>query len=234
MVKIVTLTNVTSPTSTSVKAEYYFVDPFGTLGMVYLELHDKATLDAAGLSVRDLYDPDKDGDKAIEEYWSRFAAGRRASISVYDNSYTFSGLEAGTQYYVVLAHVATDSETDAMTRTLDDYYRITTKSQVNVMSVSYVTKETVGVRLRLDSVNVCGEGARVKLELSGGGSVTHALTSDEIRKAISQGIEIELDISTSSAAFERTQTLKVVLADSEKTVLSCKSSNSFYTAATTP
>ena len=121
-----------------------------------------------------------------------------------------------------------------MTRTLDDYYRITTKSQVNVMSVSYVTKETVGVRLRLDSVNVCGEGAVVKLELSGGGSVTHTLTSDEIRKAISQGIEIELDISTSSTAFERTQTLKVVLADSEKTVLSCKSSNSFYTAATTP
>lgn len=201
--------------------------------MVYLEVHDKAALDEKGLSVRDLYDSDKDGDEAVVEYWNNFAAGRRTSISVYDNSYTFNGLEAGTQYYVVLAHVATDSETDEMTRTLDDYYRITTKEQINAMSISYVTKEAVGVLLQLDSADVCSPGAVVKLELTDS-SVSHPLTADEINRAISQGLEIVLDLRNREPTFENTQTLRISLIDGEKTILSCKSSNSFYTSTTNP
>ena len=229
VVKIVTLTEVTAPTSTSVTANYHFVDPFGTLGMVYLELHDKASLDAANLSVRDIYDPDKDGDTEIDQYWAGFQAGNRASISAYDSSYTFNGLEPDTQYYVVLAHITTDSETDRITRTLDDYYRITTKEQNNSLSITYVTTEKVGVLLHLGSVNVCGAGSAVKLELDNGVEVRYPLSDDEIRRAVSQGVEIELDVTNNATAFNRTKTLRAALTDENGTELfSCKSANSFY------
>lgn len=238
VVKIVTLTEVTSPTSTSIQVGYYFVDPFGALGMVYLELHERAALDAAGLSVGDLYDDTTSKADQVKQYWTSFedahSTSKRTSISVYDNSYTFNGLKPGTQYWVVLAHVSADVEAEEgeMTRTLDDSFRISTKSQVNSIAVNYITQEAVGILLHLDSTSVCSAKAVVELQLSGD-VVRHELSPEEIEKAVTQGCELTLSLLSHEPAFGATKTLEVFLMDEGNVLMSCKSSNSLY-APTNP
>lgn len=226
VVKIVTLKSARADSSTSITANYYFVDPFGTLGMVYLELHKETDLKQAGLTVSDLYDPDKTDLTA--GYWGSYNEAYRTSLSVYENSYTFTGLEPNTQYYVVLAHVSAN-EDDLLERSLDDYFRVVTPPQSNSFKVKYVTLEKLGVALNLESIAACAAPATVTLYLKDT-SLSVRLDQKDIEQAVLNGLECSLSIVAGQRdAFKATKVLTVILTDKDdKEILSTHCNNSFY------
>lgn len=231
--KVVLLKSVRSDTSTSLTVGYYFVDPFGELGMVYLEVHDAADLEKAnggsGLTIRQLYGED-DSDlvsEAVEEYWADFNenhSDRRTSVTTYENSYTFNNLKAGTQYYVVMAHMATDPEGDGeeLIRTLDDYYRVRTITQQNSLTISQVTAGSVRVTLSLEDVNVCGPESAIKL----GGQVLQ-LSDSDIRQAVNSQFVATFSIESGTASLGQTLIAELV-DENSRTIKTARISNPFY------
>ena len=232
VVRIITLKSAQA-SSGSITVDYYFVDPFGTMGMVYLEIHKASDLADKKITVSDLYDPETTSATEVEEYWEDFNAVFRTSINPYDSTYTFNnGIEPETEYYVVLAHVA-ENEDGELEKTLDDYYRLVTPKLQNLLTVSYVNTGAIGVNLVLDSL--AGEPARLVTDLTPpDGSpipIEHTLTSAELAAAASGGVQIELPISGDEqlAAFKNTQVIQVKLLDqSGQELLKVYCANSFY------
>ena len=209
------------------------MDPFGTLGMVYLELHKASDLKDLGITVQDLYDSDTDKADAVDNYWANFNAAFRTSVSTYDSSYVFNnGITPATEYYVVLAHVAED-EMGSMERTLDDYYRLVTPQLQNRLAIDYVNTGAVGVTLLMDSLE--GEPSRLEMTLNGAGGspqvITRELTADDLKKASSGGVLVELPIKEDQlAAFKATQVLEVKLLDvNDAEMMTARCINNFYT-----
>ena len=239
-VKVVMLKSVRSETSTSLTVGYYFVDPFGELGMVYIEVHEASALEAAnngkGLTIRQLYGED-DSDlvnEAVEDYWETFDYTARASATTYENSYTFKKLKPGTQYYVVMAHMATDPEGDGMKlkRYLDDYYRVRTVTQQNSLTISQVTAGSVTVTLSLEDLNVCGEKSAIKLSDEGSKEVTpHELSAAAIEQAVDSQYTATFSVDVSQWG----ENLVATLVDGNgETIKLTRISNPFYTPGNTP
>ena len=215
-VQIVMLKSVKAVSSTSLKVQYYFVDPFGTLGMVYLEVHEASKL-PSGATLQSLYENE---DGKYDNYWKNF--DRRVSVSVYDNSYTFNGLKPGTVYYVAMGHVNENADGDIV-RTLDDYYKTTTKTPSNSLKISTVNVSSVSFTLNLESLDT--EAARVQLE--GYSQYRETLDSSAIETAVSKGyysrISVDRDVLSSM------QTITLIVVDSSgKTLMSARCNNSFY------
>ena len=219
VVQIVMLKSVKSETSTSLTVNYYFVDPFGTLGMVYLELHEASELPA---SIRALYE---DEDGLYDDYWDGDTY-RRTSVSTYDSSYIFNGLEPGTEYYVVMGHVSENPDTGETERTLDDYFKVSTRAHKNSLTISDVDSSSVGFLLNLESIDT--DAARIMVK-----DTTSALelTEDEIETAVYTGYSDFLDVDEEILAGMKTITL-VVLDSSDKTILKASCTNSFYDGTT--
>lgn len=156
--------NAESTTSTSITVDYHFLDPFGTMGFVYLELHKVSDLEnfklsddtPHPLSVRMLYSQELEGDDqtAVELYWSQYDASYRASVSAYENSYVFRDLEPDTSYQVVMARYAEDQEGEDPTRILEETTRVKTLSFENSLTISRVSTDSVFVTLRLESTDI--------------------------------------------------------------------------------
>lgn len=224
-VQIVMLKSVKSETSTSLAVSYYFVDPFGSLGMVYLELHEADSL-PAGVTVRDLYEKE---DDSITSYWNAFPAGRRISVSAYDNSHLFTGLKPGTTYYVVMGHVGDNIDTQQSERNLDDYMKVTTRNPANSITISAVANGSVSFRLDLESIRTTA----AKIELKGVAAATPVtLSAQDINTAVTKGfagtITANPDLLKTLPQIE----LKVV--DGEDNVLmTARCNNSFYEEAAT-
>ncbi len=214
IVQIVMLKSVKAVSSTSLNVQYYFVDPFGTLGMVYLEVHEASQL-PSGATLQSLYENE---DGKYDSYWNNF--NRRVSISAYDNSYTFNGLKPGTVYYVVMGHVSEDA-VGATVRTLDDYYKTTTKTPSNSLKISTVNESSVTFTLNLESVNV-GE-VNVNLE---GTNEEISLSDSEIETAVSKGYQGKFTVRKDILADMKTIVLSVYV-DGER-LMSARCNNSFY------
>lgn len=153
-VQIVMLKAVRSESSTSLTADYYFVDPFGSLGMVYLELHEAAKVAESNVSIRKLYEDRENAD--CQAYWDEWGREQnlRASVSAYDNTYTFTDLKPGTNYYVVLAHEAANTVTDELERTLDDYFKVSTKQMADSLVISAINSKEINFTLELESAQL--------------------------------------------------------------------------------
>lgn len=219
MVQIVMLKSVKSETSTSLTVNYYFVDPFGTLGMVYLELHEASSLPA---SIRAIYE---DEDGLYDDYWDGDTY-RRTSVSTYDSSYIFNGLEPGTEYYVVMGHVSENPDTGETERTLDDYFKVSTRAHKNSLTISDVDCSSVGFLLNLESIDT--DAARIMVKDT---TSELELTEEEIETAVYTGYSDFLDVDEEILAGMKTITL-VVLDSSDKTILKASCTNSFYDGTT--
>lgn len=217
------LKSVKSETSTSLAVSYYFVDPFGSLGMVYLELHEADSL-PAGVTIRDLYEKE---DDSITSYWNTFPAGRRISVSAYDNSHLFTGLKPGTTYYVVMGHVGDNIDTQQSERNLDDYMKVTTRNPANSITISAVTNGSVSFRLDLESIRTTA----AKIELTGVAAATPVtLSAQDINTAVTKGFTGTITATPDLLKTLPQIELKVV--DGEGNVLmTARCNNSFYEEA---
>lgn len=224
-VQIVMLKSVKSETSTSLAVSYYFVDPFGSLGMVYLELHEADSL-PAGVTVRDLYEKE---DDSITSYWNTFPAGRRISVSAYDNSHLFTGLKPGTTYYVVMGHVGDNIDTQQSERNLDDYMKVTTRNPANSITISAVTNGSVSFRLDLESIRTTA----AKIELTGVAAATPVtLSAQDINTAVTKGFTGT--ITATPDLLKKLPQIELKVVDGEGYVLmTARCNNSFYEEAAT-
>ena len=216
-VQIVMLKSVKAVSSTSLKVQYYFVDPFGTLGMVYLEVHEASKL-PSGATLQSLYENE---DGKYDDYWKNF--DRRVSVSAYDNSYTFNGLKPGTVYYVVMGHVGENADGDIV-RTLDDYYKTTTKTPSNSLKISTVNESSISFTLNLESLDT---GA-ASVQLSGASErYSVDLSSSAIETAVSKGYQDRIPVDPAYLSAHKTITL-IVVDGNGRTLMSARCNNSFY------
>ncbi len=227
-VQILMLKSATSTTSTSITANYQFVDPYGVLGLAYMSVHKASVLEAAGLTVQDLYDVEKAGDSNVVTYWENFDTTFRATIQPYDNEYTFNGLESGEQYYVALAHVHEDEDGN-VADTLRDYFKVETKRTENRLYISTISKEKIIVVLNLEDIDTVAASSELVLEY-GGRQETLTISAKDINTAIEEGLEHVFEIDESEVpAFEAAEFITVKLINpANEIVLNATSKNNFY------
>lgn len=228
-VQIVMLKAVRSESSTSLTADYYFVDPFGSLGMVYLELHEAAKVAESNVSIRKLYEDRENAD--CQAYWSEWEIEQnlRASVSAYDNTYTFTDLKPGTNYYVVLAHEAANTVTDELERTLDDYFKVSTKQMADSLVISAINSTEVDFTLELESAQL--PVAEVVLLDQ---ATEPSVPLDDAAKAEAVSGGYHGTITADEAQLKTLPSIKIQARDAEgKVLLTARCSNSFY-APTTP
>ena len=227
-VQIVMLKAVRSESSTSLTADYYFVDPFGSLGMVYLELHEAAKVAESNVSIRKLYEDRENAD--CQAYWSEWEIEQnlRASVSAYDNTYTFTDLKPGTNYYVVLAHEA-ESGTGELERTLDDYFKVSTKQMADSLVISAINSTEVDFTLELESAQL-PVAEVVLLDQAKEPSVS----LDDAAKAEAVSGGYHGTITADEAQLKTLKSIEIQARDADgKVLLTARCSNSFY-APTTP
>lgn len=228
-VQIVMLKAVRSESSTSLTADYYFVDPFGSLGMVYLELHEAAKVAESNVSIRKLYEDRENAD--CQAYWSEWEIEQnlRASVSAYDNTYTFTDLKPGTNYYVVLAHEAANTVTDELERTLDDYFKVSTKQMADSLVISAINSTEVDFTLELESAQL-PVAEVVLLDQAKEPSVS----LDDAAKAEAVSGGYHGTITADEAQLKTLKSIEIQARDADgKVLLTARCSNSFY-APTTP
>ena len=226
--QIVMLKAVRSESSTSLTADYYFVDPFGSLGMVYLELHEAAKVAESNVSIRKLYEDRENAD--CQAYWGEWEIEQnlRAFVSAYDNTYTFTDLKPGTNYYVVLAHEA-ESGTGELERTLDDYFKVSTKQMADSLVISAINSKEINFTLELESAQL--PVAKVVL-------LDHAtepsVSLDDAAKAEAVSGGYHGTITADEAQLKTLKSIEIQARDADgKVLLTARCSNSFY-APTTP
>ncbi|MBR0310969.1 MAG: hypothetical protein IJQ98_01090, partial [Oscillospiraceae bacterium] len=169
--------------------------PFGELGAVYLELHDDQEI-PAGLSVSDLYADTLSA--AASTYWNGDGAndsyeikhpGWRTTITTYDSGYTFTGLDPGKTYWVVMAHVT--EKNGAFIRTLDDYTKASTNPREDSMSITPITDTSVTVNFSLSQTPSYAGTPTLQLVGADGnpytGDMTVSLSDAEIAAAVDGG-----------------------------------------------
>ena len=228
-VQIVMLKAVRSESSTSLTADYYFVDPFGSLGMVYLELHEAAKVAESNVSIRKLYEDRENAD--CQAYWDEWGREQnlRASVSAYDNTYTFTDLKPGTNYYVVLAHEAANTVTDELERTLDDYFKVSTKQMADSLVIMAINSKEINFTLELESTQL--PVAKVVL-------LDHAadpwVSLDDAAKAEAVSGGYHGTITADEAKLKTLPSIEIQAQDADgKVLLTARCSNSVY-APTAP
>lgn len=227
-VQIVMLKAVRSESSTSLTADYYFVDPFGSLGMVYLELHEAAKVAESNVSIRKLYEDRENAD--CQAYWSEWEIEQnlRASVSAYDNTYTFTDLKPGTNYYVVLAHEAANTVTDELERTLDDYFKVSTKQMADSLVISAINSTEVDFTLELESAQL--PVAEVVLLDQ---ATEPSVPLDDAAKAEAVSGGYHGTITADEAQLKTLPSIKIQARDADgKVLLTARCSNSFYAPPT--
>ena len=224
-VQIVMLKAVRSESSTSLTADYYFVDPFGSLGMVYLELHEVENI-PDGYTIRKLYENTE--DEVCKNYW-KGGTYSRVSVSAYDSSYTFTGLKPGTNYYVVLGHVAANTVTDELEQTLDDYFKVSTKQMADSLVISAINSTEVDFTLELESTQL--PVAKVVLL---GHAAGLSVPLDDAAKAEAVSGGYHGTIIAGEEQLKKLPSIEIQAQDANgKVLLTARCSNSFY-APTTP
>ena len=224
-VQIVMLKAVRSESSTSLTADYYFVDPFGSLGMVYLELHEVEKI-PDGYTIRKLYENTE--DEVCKAYW-KDEEYSRVSVSAYDSSYTFTGLKPGTNYYVVLGHVAANAVTDELEQTLDDYFKVSTKQMADSLVISAINSTEINFTLELESAQL----PVAKVVLLDNTTQSWVPLGDAAKAEAASG-GYHGTITADEAQLKKLPSIEIQAQDADgKVLLTARCSNSFY-APTTP
>lgn len=224
-VQIVMLKAVRSESSTSLTADYYFVDPFGSLGMVYLELHEVEKI-PDGYTIRKLYENTE--DEVCKTYWENEEYSR-VSVSAYDSSYTFTGLKPGTNYYVVLGHVAANAVTDELEQTLDDYFKVSTKQMADSLVISAINSTEINFTLELESAQL----PVAKVVLLDNTTQSWVPLGDAAKAEAASG-GYHGTITADEAQLKKLPSIEIQAQDADgKVLLTARCSNSFY-ALTTP
>lgn len=224
-VQIVMLKAVRSESSTSLTADYYFVDPFGSLGMVYLELHEVENI-PDGYTIRKLYENTE--DEVCKTYW-KDEKYSRVSVSAYDSSYTFTGLKPGTNYYVVLGHVAANAVTDELEQTLDDYFKVSTKQMADSLVISAINSTEINFTLELESAQL----PVAKVVLLDNTTQSWVPLGDAAKAEAASG-GYHGTITADEAQLKKLPSIEIQAQDADgKVLLTARCSNSFY-APTTP
>lgn len=224
-VQIVMLKAVRSESSTSLTADYYFVDPFGSLGMVYLELHEVENI-PDGYTIRKLYENTE--DEVCKNYWEDEKYSR-VSVSAYDSSYTFTGLKPGTNYYVVLGHVAANAVTDELEQTLDDYFKVSTKQMADSLVISAINSTEINFTLELESAQL----PVAKVVLLDNTTQSWVPLGDAAKAEAASG-GYHGTITADEAQLKKLPSIEIQAQDADgKVLLTARCSNSFY-ASTTP
>lgn len=236
VVSILMLNSVVSNTSDSLTADFSFVDPFATLGLVYLEVHKAEDLESYGITVDDVFDSETDYVSEVEEYLTyydeTYNSKLRASIQLYDDDYTFSGLDSNTTYYVVLAH---DYELDDGTVVTEcvDYFKVTTSNQYNNLTIDGISGSGISGSLSIENIAFCSNGShKVVLVLSDGSEIATILSTEDIKTAATSSLKYVISVtSNQDSAYIGTATLKVELRDEDDNVLlTTTTKNSFYSS----
>ncbi len=227
VVKVVTLTSVIADSSTTITAKYYFEDPFGTLGMVYLQLHKTSELKEYNVTFDQLYL--KEQSSEVINYWEN-ANIKTASINAYESSYVFRELEPNVQYYVAIVNES-ENDTGILTKYLNDYIKITTPDLSNTVFISNTSISEVVVKLLLETTNNYS-GSRLALYSDGNILGVYELTDDDIKKAAEGSFEVTFDVKSDisvASAYKKGKTLTIKLVSSDGTdILSSNVYNSFY------
>lgn len=224
-VQIVMLKAVRSESSTSLTADYYFVDPFGSLGMVYLELHEVEKI-PDGYTIRKLYENTE--DEVCKTYWENEEYSR-VSVSAYDSSYTFTGLKPGTNYYVVLGHVAANAVTDELEQTLDDYFKVSTKQMADSLVISAINSTEINFTLELESAQL----PVAKVVLLDNTTQSWVPLGDAAKAEAASG-GYHGTITADEAQLKKLPSIEIQAQDADgKVLLTARCSNSFY-APTAP
>ncbi len=233
VVQIVRLNTVKAKSSTAIEVGYQFVDPFGALGMVYLEAHEVSQI-PAGMTIQTLYDPVTAAEKtASAAYWASNVY-KRTSVETYNNTYTFEGLKAGTEYFIVMGHANYDedsTEVDSqgnplIKRVLDDYYKTITLTPSDKLTIQNISLNSItdpdnsalktegivikGVLGLERAAALTGKGARLRLDGSNLSLYTVNLSDVNLLTAADTGLEYTLSGIPRSQAKELSH-LTVVL-----------------------
>lgn len=260
------LRSVKSEASDSVTVNYYFVDPFGSLGAVYIELHKASDLtvseldddgnstgNTVTLKVEQLYDPEEAVVGEVNQYWTdysnRYGAAYRASINVYDTNYTFTGLEPGERYWVVLATESERADTDDsvvsgdsdLVKTLRDTFLVQTLERENNLIITEITSDAVSVRLNLESrfitsstVEADNAVLRIEYQESENYPFQKALNASDLNDAVNGGVSWTFNLSSQGRTTSQLgETVKVGLyvpdASNESNLIkTMQVSNPFY------
>lgn len=242
-VTILMITDVVSNTSTSLTADFNFIDYFGSLGLVYFEIHKASDLTDGTIAVADLYDDEAENLKEVEAYYADvFDDTNRVSIHAYDTSYTFTNLEKNTVYYVVLAHEY-DLEDGTTVKEIADYYKVSTIDQQDLLQISTVSMSAVSGLFSLEDITDCSDATntyQLKLVLTPAtdGGESEAIVDidwNTILIAASNTHVFSIDVSNTntSASFVNTEVLELQFIDATdgRVIISTTTKNSFYTSS---
>ena len=203
-IKVMTLNNAYAEGSTSIAAEYSFLDPFAQLGQVYLELHEKTALAKAGLTLNDLYDTAKAENGGVLAYWNSFDDTKRVSLATYNTKYTYTGLKPSTTYYVALCNI-TEEALEGMTgeKVLVDSAQVTTLNQYKNLGFDYINANALQVSLHLDDIELYrGKDLKLRLVLTEDADYIemnlnpeYVLNWDEkdVERAVTKGLSVRLE-----------------------------------------
>lgn len=156
-IKMIMLRGV-SKSSTSLKVTYYASDPYGQYGLIYL----------------DLFEGDADEN-------NHSAALQTQSISTYDSAYTFTNLEPGKQYKIVIGHCTTS--TGSSVYHVDDVVKTATSDPQNALSVMTQTQDSVTVNCKVDGYYSSKKRVEVHLTGNNGVSTKQAVSPNAYTKS---------------------------------------------------
>ena len=199
LVVVTNIVDAKARNSTSIDVDYAFTDPFGQLGMVYLEIYDKSILDMRGVKVQDIYSNTSTLQGSAPE------PIQKASIATYSSKYTFTNLNPNSEYYIVMAHVYEDMTEEVVIHQLDDYVRVRTPLPANTLEVLTMSHAKFRCALNIETIDCLitqkdGQDIMCKyfsLYMKGSGDTNYYLTTFndlEINQAANGGYTFDVAV----------------------------------------
>ncbi len=234
VVQYVSLRGVKALSSTTMEVSYYFNDPFGTLGMVFLELHKVSGI-PAGADMEDLYEALNDSSSPYASYWEGTVDAdgnmtknyQRVSIDPYDTSYVFKGLEPGTAYYAVIGRTGEDG--DSIKSILVSYNKMTTKRPKDDIENLSMWGNVVVFDLYLESIDTDADSVAI-LDQDEKVISAKSLSDAQIEKAVSEGYRISVTVNEKQMA--TAEFFYVAVMEGNDVLFSIKRLNDFYDPST--
>lgn len=208
--------------STFIETSFHFDDPFGALGMVYLELYDgKDPLPEGAKSFQEVFENEDQKDSYTQYLESHCL--ERPSVSYYNTSYTFTGLKPNHRYYVVMAHIAEDADSGEVQEYFVNCKRVYTESAQDEIIIDELHPDYLTFSLKLQSLDTDA----YKIELDGGGA-EYVLQSQDITAAVSDYFSGTLGGWTPDYLEDHAQIRLKVVDVSGNVITSTQCTNSFY------
>lgn len=200
-IKMIMLRSV-SKASTSLKVTYYASDPYGQYGLIYLDLFE--------------------GDMDENDHAN---ALQTQSISTYDSAYTFSNLEPGKQYKVVIGHCTTNTGSNVYH--VDDVVKTATSDPQNSLSVVTQTQNSIVINSKVDGFYSSKKKVKVRLTGNNSASLEKNVTANSYSKS-GEVLEFSLENSNLKDATNIRVEMIAVSDDDSETVIKQMSFDNIY------